>query len=96
MTPKMTAALTALADLHDQRPGRWAFSPNEIGYEMGQPEGRRARMSNVHSRSSSPGSGFSSVLRGLQSRGLIAWSNRDDGWSGIAYRITDAGRDAIR
>jgi hypothetical protein len=93
MTPKMIAALRALRALEDSR-GGLAYTPNQIGIEMGQPKGRytRSGSSPTHARLPSEGSGISAVLKALTARGLIESTIRDDGWSGVAYRLTAAGR----
>lgn len=90
MTPKMRAALVALA-----ADGR-SLSPNEIGYGMRAAGVDVPKRMSRQGRSMGPGSMIVPVLKALERRRWIAWGSRRDGLTGTAYCITDDGRAALR
>jgi len=85
MTEKMEAALRVLAGTER------AMTPNEIGAHMGVDPRPGAQY-----RSRGPGSIIAPVLTSLERRGLIYGTRREDGLSGSAYAITDAGMAEAR
>jgi hypothetical protein len=81
----------------EKNPRRYAFTPNEIGYEAGAKTVRGGR--GQGGRGSGPrvfgaAQQIIPTLTSLYRRGLIYRTAREDGRSGGAYTLTAAGREA--
>lgn len=68
-------------------------SPNRIAHAAYP--GRKYALSHNGKRMGG-GSQITFTLQALERRGYIHWALRTDGLSGVAYFITDAGKEALR
>lgn len=89
MTPNMRAALRVLRDGGSMTPNQIGWSMRRFGVVVPQPLSHNGRVMG-------PGSMIVPTLRALMKRGWIANTWRQDGRSGTAYIITEAGREALR
>ena len=73
-----------------------AMTCNEIGYACGFTSGMAGGRISHNGKSMGPANRVNFAVTALERRGLVAFGHRRDGLSGSAYRITDAGRSALR
>jgi hypothetical protein len=96
LTDLQRRVLVAMRELEkdDRRsmPNRHGFTPNEIGSKA-----RAKRVNATRHRFRNMGAAQQIIfpLTSLERRGLVRHTERDDGLSGSAYRLTDAGREAL-
>jgi hypothetical protein len=96
---KMWALLGAIETLEGRHGEYRVFPPNVIAITMGLdgPE-RRGRFVNGKGNWTghmAPAQRIISTLRSLEARGLVYFAAREDGYSGSAYGLTDAAREAL-
>lgn len=101
LTDLQRRVLLGLLHMEATEEGRWAWSPNEIGMEIG------TKTITGSGRGNGRGSGHrvfgaaQQIIPTLTSldyrhRGLISSTRRDDGMSGSAFRLTPTGRAKAR
>jgi hypothetical protein len=97
MTERMRQVLDALARLEER--GTDPATPNEIAWEAGFREGPQRHGHGGKggwSGQMAPAQHIIFSLNALRNRELVAMMGRRDGLSGMAYMLTDAGREARR